>query len=148
MKTLVILSAIALAVLVSAMTPSPKGDTNTGIGINFQTGNWNETLELAKKENKLIFLDIYASWCGPCKLLKSKTFPDAKVGAFYNINFINYAVDAEKGEGINLASIYSVTGYPTLLFIDGNGKLVAKTMGYHNPDELLEVGQKILKTIL
>lgn len=147
MKSLIIISAIALVMLVSAMAPSPKSETNTGTGIIFQTGSWNEVLELAKKENKLVFLDIYASWCGPCKLLKSRTFPDAKVGSFYNANFINYAVDAEKGEGINLASIYNVTGYPTLLFVDGNGNMVAKTMGYHNPDEFLEVGQKILKAI-
>jgi thiol:disulfide interchange protein len=145
MKSILIIVAIALVVLVSAMTHSPNGDTDAGTGINFETGSWNQALELAKKENKLVFLDIYASWCGPCKMLKSRTFPDAKVGAFYNENFINYAVDAEKGEGVNLASKYNITGYPTLLFVDGKGNLVAKTMGYHNPEEFLEVGQKIVK---
>ncbi len=144
MKSLVSISAIVLFVLLSAMTPSPVGDKNTETGINFQTGSWNEALELATKEDKLIFLDIYASWCGPCKLLKSKTFPDARVGQLFNSRFINYAVDGEKGIGVDLAKKYNITAYPTLLFIDGNGNLVAKTMGFHTPKQLIDVGNQVV----
>src|SRR3972149_7091126 len=108
LKTTTVLAVVAL---VSAMVPALTGETNAGAGITFNSGNWNEVLALAKKENKLVFLDIYASWCGPCKLLKSRTFPDAKVGEFYNANFINYAIDAEKGEGVTLAGKYNITGY-------------------------------------
>ncbi|NJK96381.1 MAG: thioredoxin family protein [Bacteroidales bacterium] len=92
----------------------------------------------------MVFIDIYASWCGPCKMLKSKTFPNASVGDYYNSNFVNFAIDGEKGEGIKLAEKFGITGYPTLLFVDGNGKLVAKTMGYHNPQEFLELGKTII----
>ncbi len=144
MKSLVSISAIVLFVLLSAMTPSPVGDKNTETGINFQTGSWNEALELATKEDKLIFLDIYASWCGSCKLLKSKTFPDARVGQLFNSSFINYAVDGEKGIGVDLAKKYNITAYPTLLFIDGNGNLVAKTMGFHTPKQLIDVGNQVV----
>jgi len=112
-------------------------------GINFHQGTWNEALALAKKENKLIFLDISASWCGPCKMLKANTFPNAEVGSLYNSRFINVALDGEKGEGIALARNYQVTAYPTLLFINGDGKVVKKTMGYHNPKEFLELGQSV-----
>lgn len=143
MKKLFYLLAIPLFLLSTAMNNIPSDNENTNSGIQFQKGKWNEVLELAKKENKLVFLDIYASWCDPCKLLKSRTFPDAEVGEFFNSNFINYAIDAEKGEGIALAKKYQVSGYPTLLFVDAAGNLVAKTMGFHNADELLEVGQKI-----
>ncbi|HAM99198.1 MAG TPA: thioredoxin [Marinilabiliales bacterium] len=143
MKKLIYILSVVVLLLTTAMKPTPAENSNTGAGIHFQEGSWSEVLQLAKRENKLIFLDIYASWCGPCKLLKSKTFPDGNVGAFFNEKFINYAIDAEKGEGVNLASKFEVTGYPTLLFVDANGNLVAKTMGYHNADELLEVGQKI-----
>lgn len=143
MKKLFYLLAIPLFLISTAMDNIPSDDEKTSVGIQFEQGKWNEVLELAKKENKLVFLDIYASWCGPCKLLKSRTFPDAKVGEFFNGNFINYAIDAEKGEGIELAKKYQVSGYPTLLFVDAQGNLVAKTMGFHNADELLEVGLKI-----
>lgn len=118
---------------------------NSDNGINFYRGTWQQALEQAQKENKLIFLDLYASWCGPCKMLKSKTFTNADVGQFFNKNFINYAVDAEKGTGIELAKKFKITGYPTLLFIDSNGNLVAKTMGYHTPAQLLDVGKQIEK---
>ncbi|MDA3818623.1 MAG: thioredoxin family protein [Prolixibacteraceae bacterium] len=112
-------------------------------GISFHQGTWNEALVLAKKENKLIFLDISASWCPPCKMLKANTFPNAEVGSLYNSRFINVALDGEKGEGISLARNYQVTAYPTLLFINGDGKVVKKTMGYHNPKKFLELGQSV-----
>lgn len=119
------------------------GEKDNEKGINFHTGSWIEALELAKKENKLVFLDISASWCGPCKMLKNFTFPDEAVGKFYNANFINVALDGEKGEGIALAQKYGLTAYPTLLFIDGDGKLVSKTTGYHNAKAFLELGKLV-----
>ncbi|MGQ1948373.1 thioredoxin family protein [Geofilum sp. OHC36d9] len=112
-------------------------------GINFHQGTWNEALELAKKENKLIFLDISASWCPPCKMLKANTFTNAEVGSLYNNRFINVALDGEKGEGISLARDYQVTAYPTLLFINGDGKVVKKSMGYHTPEQFLDLGQSV-----
>jgi uncharacterized protein YyaL (SSP411 family) len=57
----------------------------------------------AKKENKLIFVDAYASWCGPCKLMVKNIFPLKTVGDYYNSHFINAKIDMEKGEGIELA---------------------------------------------
>jgi thioredoxin 1 len=143
MKSIAIIVSSLVMIFSSASFPTENEKQNAE-GIQFESGSWNEVLQLAKKENKLIFLDMYASWCGPCKLLKSRTFPDENVGAFFNKNFINYAIDAEKGEGVQLARKYNITGYPTLLFVNSNGELVARTMGYHNPEQLLEVGQKII----
>jgi thioredoxin 1 len=144
MKSILIIVSSAMMLFSSVSLPKEiKKETTEGI--QFESSSWNEVLKLAKKENKLIFLDMYASWCGPCKRLKSKTFPNEKVGAFFNKNFINYAIDAEKGEGVQLAGKYNITGYPTLLFVNGKGQLVARTMGYHTPEQLLEVGQKIIE---
>lgn len=143
MKRLLNILLLVVFVLVTAMNPIPSEPSNDGTGIHFQEANWSEVMQMATKENKLVFVDIYASWCGPCKALKSKTFPDIKLGDFFNEEFINYSIDAEIGEGVNLASKYKVTAYPTLVFVDGNGNLVAKTMGFHSADELLEAGHKI-----
>lgn len=98
-----------------------------------------------KKEGKPIFLDISASWCGPCKMLKSRTFPNEEVGAFYNSNFINVAVDGEKGEGVELARKYKIQGYPSLIYIDSNGQLIAQTAGYRNPKQLIDIGKQIIQ---
>lgn len=110
-------------------------------GIQFQRGNWNEALQLAKKENKLIFLDVYATWCGPCKKMKKYTFTDKEVGQYYNEHFINVSLDGEKGDGPIISDRYGVTGYPALLFVDGNGKLVTQRNGYHTSKELLAAGR-------
>lgn len=114
-------------------------------GIQFHKGNWQEAMALAKKENKIIFLDVYASWCGPCKKMKKNTFSGSKAGSYYNSNFINIAFDAERGEGIEIAEKYKVRAFPSLLFINGNGDVIFRTGGYHNADELVELGKSVLK---
>ena len=124
-------------------TPLQSADKDSKEGIAFYSGTWENALATAKSENKLIFLDLYATWCGPCKALKARTFPDAEVGAYFNSNFISLALDAEKGMGIELARKYKLTAFPTLLFVDGAGKLVAKTIGYHTPSQLLDVAKQV-----
>jgi len=110
-------------------------------GIQFEEGNWNALLAKAKQENKVIFMDAYTTWCGPCKKLSKEVFPLKSVGDFYNANFINAKFDMEKGEGIELAKKYNVRAYPTLLFIDGDGNMVHKGLGYRGGDDLLALGQ-------
>lgn len=145
MKTLAILFlGMFLATTTYVNLPETTTETHTETGIAFHKGTWDEALLLAKKEGKPIFLDISASWCGPCKMLKAKTFPDAEVGEFYNANFINVAVDGERGEGIELARKYKIKGYPSLIFLDSKGNVIAQTAGYRNPKQLIEIGKQIL----
>lgn len=146
MKKLFYVAAIfSLAIVYAFKYPSVDFTNDAEEGIQFFRGSWDEALELAKEEDKLIFLDIYASWCGPCKALKKNTFSDEKVGVFYNDNFINVTVDGEKGEGPKLTQRYGIQGYPSLLFIDAHGQLVGGTAGYHNPGQFLSLGKKALK---
>lgn len=93
----------------------------------------------------MIFLDAYASWCGPCKKMKRTTFADKSVADYYNKNFINVAIDMEKGEGPMLAERFLVEAYPTFVFIKSDGKVLGKTMGFHNASEFLKLGQKVIK---
>lgn len=111
-------------------------------GIKFGKQSFAQTLEQAKKENKLIFLDAFASWCGPCKLLDKNVFPKKEVGDYFNANFLNLHIDMEKGEGIEIAKKYSIYSYPTLLFIDGDGKIVYKAAGYMSPQELISIAKE------
>ncbi|MBL7828056.1 MAG: thioredoxin family protein [Saprospiraceae bacterium] len=113
-------------------------------GIEFFHGTWAEALEKAKGEEKLIFVDAFASWCGPCKRMAKETFPDEKVGAFFNGNFICLKIDMEKPENAEFAGKFPVNSYPTLFFIDGNGKVVLREIGAKSVDQLIETGKRAL----
>jgi thioredoxin 1 len=114
-------------------------------GIQFNKESWSSVLALAKKENKLIFLDIYASWCGPCKKLKKRTFSSDKVGTYFNEHFINVSLDGEEGEGVMVSSKYNVSSYPSLFFIDGDGKIISKAEGFLNANEIIQFGKTVVK---
>lgn len=116
-------------------------------GIEFFKGTWEEALAEAKKEQKIIFMDAYAEWCGPCKRMAATVFTDGKVGDFYNRTFINVKMDMEKGEGRALQQKYGVRAYPTLLFIDYDGSLVKQSVGAKKVDGFIELGRAALGSI-
>jgi thiol:disulfide interchange protein len=86
---------------------------------------------------------MYAAWCGPCKRLKETTFTDPRVGEYFNANYINVALDAEKGEGFELARQYGIRGYPTLLFLDPSGSVIERAVGFHDAETLIALGKRI-----
>ncbi|MFT5386608.1 MAG: thioredoxin-related protein, partial [Saprospiraceae bacterium] len=112
--------------------------------IKFQETGWTEVLQKAKEENKLIFVDAFTTWCGPCKLMVKDVFPKKEVADFYNQTFVNYTIDMEKGEGPQLARDYKVAQYPTLLFIAADGTLIHRAAGFHNPEQFVELGNAAL----
>lgn len=97
-------------------------------GIQFFHGTLEEAKEAAKRENKLIFVDCYTTWCGPCKMLSKYVFTDPEMAEFYNANFINLKLDME-AEGRMFAIEYGISAYPTLLFIDHNGTVFKRIVG-------------------
>lgn len=93
------------------------------------TGTFSEILAKAKAENKLVFIDAYTTWCGPCKWMSKNIFTNDTVADYFNSNFVNAKIDMEKGEGIEIAKKYDVRCYPNLLFVDGDGNLVHRSAG-------------------
>jgi thioredoxin-related protein len=112
-------------------------------GINFESHDtkWADILAKAKSENKVIFMDAYTTWCGPCKKMAADIFPQKEVGDYFNKQFVNVKMDMEKGEGLDLARKYKIRAYPTYLFIDGNGELVHKSMGMMPAPDFINVAQ-------
>lgn len=113
-------------------------------GIVFRQDDWQNVLMQAKNQKKLIFVDIYTTWCGPCKEMDKKTFTESAVGDKFNTKFINYKVDAEKGFGITLAKRYKVTSYPTCLFVDPSENLIYKQEGLLRAPDLLKEADMVL----
>lgn len=111
-------------------------------GVDFFHGSFEEAKLEAKVQGKLIFMDAYAVWCGPCKMMTNNVFPQDKVGDFFNKHFINMKVDMEKGEGVDLRRQYGVSAYPTLLLIDAEGAVVQQIKGARGADALIEWAKK------
>lgn len=133
MKKIILLLAVFLNAFAFAQTE--------GEGIKFEHGAWKETLARAKKENKLVMLDAFTSWCGPCKWMAKNIFPMKDVAEFYNKNFVSAKIDMEKGEGIDIAKKYAVMNYPTFLFVDGDGKLVHRICGSREAEAFIKAGK-------
>lgn len=113
-------------------------------GIEFEHDkSFDEVLAMAKAENKVIFMDCFTTWCGPCKRLAAAVFPDPEVGEYFNAHFINTKFDMEKGDGQTIARRYEIRAYPTLLWIDGNGDVKHKVVGGLDPKGLIEAGQVV-----
>ncbi len=106
-------------------------------GIAFQDLSFQAALDKAAAENKLVFLDCYTTWCGPCKWLDANTFKEKAVGDYFNKNFVSIKIDMEKGEGIELMKKYQVTAFPTLFLLDAKGNVVKKMMGAMDGARLL-----------
>ncbi len=99
-------------------------------GIQFVEGKtFQEVLAMAKQQKKMVFVDCYTTWCGPCKVMSSKIFPQKVCGDFFNKEFVSVKIDMEKGEGIELRKQFNVTAYPTLLFFDASGKEINRIVG-------------------
>ena len=115
-------------------------------GIEFEHGQLKDALAKAKEENKLVFVDVYTTWCGPCKQMVKNIFPLHEVGTYYNKNFVCYKLDAEdaKVKGPDYAQKYKVNGFPTYLFLNGEGELVYSTGGAMDADMFIKVGKKAL----
>jgi len=149
MRTKIIVTSLLIAISFLVYSFSPF-QSNSGLedskpatysGIQFMEEDWNKALAEARRQKKMIFLDAYASWCGPCKLLKRKTFPDKEAGNFFNSNYINVAIDMEKGDGPVLSQKFAVSAYPTLIITDADGNLLTYTQGYITPKQLIDFGK-------
>ena len=130
-----LLSALAVLMLPAILPAAGGSATAAESGVSrelvpwHQEGDFAAALAKAKKEKKYVFIDFYATWCGPCKMMDRQVYTDsamAKAAAKY----VNRKVDAEKGEGINLAKRYGIAAYPTMVIVDAAGKEVNREQGF------------------
>lgn len=94
-------------------------------------------LDIAKSQNKPVFVDINAKWCAPCKLMQRDVYTHKETAQFFNENFINYKVDIELNEGPDLKLIYNIKTIPTLLWLDEKGREIYRKEGACYHSELL-----------
>ncbi len=99
-------------------------------GISFEKGSWANILQIARERGKPVFVDMYTTWCIPCRKMAAEVFVLPEISGLFNKEFVNVKIDAEKGEGIDIAKRYKVGAYPTYLFVNPDGTLVYRSVGY------------------
>jgi thiol-disulfide isomerase/thioredoxin len=107
--------------------------------------DWELLKQQAKADNKLIFLDIYATWCGPCKYLDSNVYPDKALGEIYNALYVSAKIDGESEYGRQLASAFELQAYPTMYLLSPSEDLLATIVGVREPAALGEIGHIVSK---
>lgn len=145
MKTIKLLLLMLMPVLVIAQER----------GIRFEQDlSWNQIKTKAKAEHKYIFVDCYATWCVPCKMMDRDVYPNDTVGALMNEKFIsvkmqmdvskddNEAIKARYTDADNIRKDYHITAMPSFLFFDTNGNPVAKEAGSRNAKNFITMVKK------
>lgn len=123
--------------LLAFKAPWVDFEKNSENGIAFENISFEVALQKAKNENKTVFVDFYATWCGPCKMMKKLSFSSKKVGQHFNKTHINLAIDIDTAEGKLLAKKYQIREVPTLLILDVNGYPKNRTSGFQTGGALV-----------
>ena len=98
--------------------------------VSFSKGSYQEILDQAKQQNKIVMIDFVTDWCKWCVETDRKVYTNGEVSAFANEHQINWKIDAEKGEGPDLAKKYGVKGFPTIIFANSDGTEIDRIYGY------------------
>jgi thiol:disulfide interchange protein len=142
-NSIVIASLSVMVIVLFSFVHSSSANKLSG-GIKFSKMSISKAMGQAKKSGKIIFIDVHTSWCGPCKEMARTTFQDGEVAKAFNDKFINLKIDAEQDEdGPAIAKKYAVNAYPTLLWVNSEGKLVKKVVGKQSKDKLLSLIEKM-----
>jgi thioredoxin 1 len=151
--SLIVVTFLCLTLSCAVKKQATKGttyetvDAKTGnlMLVNFLTSpSLDPILEQAKQANKLVFIDFYATWCTPCKVMDKEVFTTKTTADFLNKNFICYKVDGEKGNGEILKTLYNINAYPTLLFLDQEGNILTRNEGSLSASALKALGEKAI----
>ena len=135
MKSRIMWSVVCIMLLCTSMSGFSQG-------IEFFKGTFNEALTKASNEGKLVFVDFYATWCGPCKQMAEKVFPDEELGKYMNEKFVCLQIDVEKeGWQKEVAEKYNVTVLPTLVFFKLDSTVAMRLAGAREKAELLNAAK-------
>jgi thioredoxin-related protein len=146
-----------LTLLISLFVTNTFAQKNNGIA--FQSGlSWQQVKAAAQANNQYIFVDVYATWCGPCKAMDKNVYPSAILGKITKDRFLCVKVQSDKTvsddqtikswykDAEELVKTYQVSALPSLLFYSPDGKFINKAEGYQDEEKLAKLLNEALVT--
>lgn len=112
--------------------------------VKFETRSTDAVREMAVKTGKLVFIDLYASWCPPCRMMDRQVFSRKDVGAFMDERFVAAKYDTDKTTGKELMRKYGQGAIPLYLVFNTDGELLGRIQGAAAPDKFMEELQRII----
>jgi thiol-disulfide isomerase/thioredoxin len=129
--------------LVCLFAALPLAVSAAASAVPFRPLSLEDAEKAAATEGKLVFIDFYTTWCGPCKMLDEQTWTDAKVGNLIGEKAVALKLDAEK-EGTAAAKRYKIDAYPTLLLLKADGSEVDRIVGFREPPAFTQEFRQLL----
>lgn len=136
--TLPILGSTPIVIDESA---DPNENSAENVGMELFHGSFEEALALAEEQDKLVFVDVYTMWCGPCVVMQETVFPEAEVGEYFNPRFVNLKLDMENEDqnGPEIGARYEVGVLPTYLILDTEGNEIGRATGGASPSQFISM---------
>lgn len=128
---------LLLTFAISGLSLAASAQTEEGVAFNDNTP-MKDIYAKAKAENKMILVDCYTSWCGPCKMMAKQEFPKKEMGDFFNPKYVAVKIDMEKGEGAQLLKLWDVNAFPTFLVLNTEGKVLLRLVGYRSAEKFMK----------
>src|SRR5437016_163721 len=128
-----LLALLVAAVASGASADDPKTEPNKET--SFRALSFDKAVEAAKKEDKVVFIDFYATWCGPCKKLDAETFSDGKVKKFFKDKMVPIKIDVDKDKA--MAAKFNIRAMPTMVMVGADGKEIGRLVGFRPAERFL-----------
>lgn len=147
-----------LFVLLFISSKATAQSNKNSYGIIFQQLGWSEIKKKAQEENKYIFMDLYTTWCAPCKKMDRDVYADSTLGSLINSRFISVKVQMDSSskddefvrkwyaDAVKIKNEYIISGYPSFLFFSPNGKLIYQDFGYKSVAKFSKLAEQVVSS--
>lgn len=112
--------------------------------VNFESMSTDALRAKAETQGKLVFIDLYATWCQPCRVMDNQVFSREDVGDFMAQHFVCTRYNVDKATGKDLMKQYGAGAIPLYLIFATNGDLLGSITGGSSADEFIENIETIL----
>lgn len=112
--------------------------------VRFDTRSTDAVREEAVRTGKLVFIDLYATWCGPCRSMERQVFSREDVGLFMDDRFVAAKYDVDRSTGRELMRRYGQGAIPLYLVFTTEGELLGRIQGASDAETFMESLRKII----